>query len=244
MATTYNQMMGIYGAAVKKYEESLRRSYQKLALGVQSLQASLSTTREGGEEAETELREVVSLFAPEGAYGAGARARITEMQRTGTAAALAGLAKSGMYSGSLATGAQSRYAQIAEQALKDVEDTRFEQLAGAKTTLANAIASRYGQEAAIQTAIGSAYLTHQEPTEYAGLAQSAMGNVAQIGVEEARIASTEKMAAQEYSLAQQKMKLSETLQKSEQAFEAEQTAQKAKTAKSLAAKEYIGQMGS
>ncbi len=73
--------------------------------------------------------QLVGLFESEGGYGAGQRALIEEERKRNIASAFGQAIQSGMWSGTMAAGAQQRAGRYATQQLLGVEDIRIEKLA-------------------------------------------------------------------------------------------------------------------
>jgi len=161
-------------AQAGRYKSALERFQERYETGMEYGEQALEEVG----EIPGEFGQAAELYAPGGRYGEGARTRIREAQKTGTAAGMAQLARTGMSSGTLAEGVRARYAREAETAFKEVQDVQYGKYAEALQTLGAAKEARYGRTAQVQLSLAGMAIGAQEPT-YAGSASqldiSAMG---------------------------------------------------------------------
>ena len=73
----------------------------------------------------SEYGELKGLYAPGGQFGESQRQRIEEARKAGIASSYANLAKTGMWSGTTTTGAQTGVNWAAQKELTNLEDVRY-----------------------------------------------------------------------------------------------------------------------
>lgn len=121
------------------YESGLQRSLARYQSMIKDLQVSKT---EAAAPLAPEYQQLVDIYRTGGEYGAGARTRIAEAQKMGTAADVAGLARSGMSSQAISSGVAARRSRYAQGQIQEVEDVRYEKLGAALQAVATARESR------------------------------------------------------------------------------------------------------
>jgi hypothetical protein len=156
---------------LQMWDIAKRQQSQRYVSAIRRFQHRYTDVMQRGERAveaagelPEEFAQVAELYAPGGQYGEGARERVRQTQRTGTAAGMAQLARTGMSSGTLAEGVRARYAREAETSFKEVQDVQYGRYAEALQTLGAAKEARYGRTAQIQLSLAQLGAQMQEPT--------------------------------------------------------------------------------
>lgn len=117
----YPSFQDIMSAETARYAEAMANFQARYGQAVGAAQAGIT---EAGVVAP-EYAELKGLYAPGGQFGESQRIRIEEARKAGLASAYANLAKSGMWAGTTATGAQTGINWAAQKELTNLEDVRY-----------------------------------------------------------------------------------------------------------------------
>ena len=184
----YNKSVGYQQTYLNIWNLARKEQEKRYGSALERFQERYETGMEYGEQALEEVGEIpgefgqaAELYAPGGRYGEGARTRIREAQKTGTAAGMAQLARTGMSSGTLAEGVRARYAREAETAFKEVQDVQYGKYAEALQTLGAAKEARYGRTAQVQLSLAGLAIGAQEPAYGAYASQLDIGAMGEAG---------------------------------------------------------------